>query len=154
MRRTVFATIALAFILPLTAQAQQWTDEETEVWDTIRGSWEKNAANDHEGFMADLHPDMLGWTDIRPIPVDRATVERATRFSMEQAITQTLFWEIQPAGMQIIGEVAITYYFHRRIFTDADGKRQTSRTRLADTLVKSGNRWMLAGWYSEDVTEN
>lgn len=154
MRRTVFAVLALALVLPLTAQAQHWTDEETEVWDTIRALWEKWNAMDLQGSMEYFHPDALGWGGSTPIPIDKASVERSTRFDMEQPDSQTLFWEIEPAGIRIIDNAAVAYYFYRRVFIDAEHKRQTTRTRYTEVLQKSGDRWVWIGWYSHELKEN
>jgi hypothetical protein len=141
--------LGLAFFLPLTTQGQQWTDEEMEVWNTVEANWEKWVAEDLQGALADFHPELLSWGEGNPLPYDRATVERRNRFSMERE--QTLFWEIQPAGIRIIDNVAVVYYFYRSVFLDVEQKSQTFRARYADILMKSDDRWVWVGWYQQEI---
>ena len=69
MRRTVFAVLAFLFLLPLSVQAQEWTSEQMEVWETVKACW---TATDVEEMDACIHEDLVTWRLENAVPLNKA----------------------------------------------------------------------------------
>ena len=78
----------------------------------------KDAARDVEGFTAYFHADYLGWSVEDALPVNKATVRRFIEHQMKT--TQVLVQNIQPVGIELLGDVAFVHYYWTRIETDAE----------------------------------
>ena len=104
----------------------------------------KNAR--HDEILALLHDQFLGWPD----PEERPTAKnRVARFLQENyARPGAWSFEIDRAGIRVLGDVVITQYVINASGKDADGVVQKQATRISHTWIKIGPQWTILGGMS------
>ena len=148
MRKAVLLVSLIALVLPVTAAAQDWSAEQTEVWNTILAQWEASKAKDLTWVERSLHPSFLGWTDEIPMPRDKASVDKWFRYGSENS--QGLMQELYPAGIVVVGSMAVAHYYYSTAAEDRDGKRKTTHGRYTDVLINQNGKWMFIAWRGGD----
>jgi ketosteroid isomerase-like protein len=125
---------------------QTWLEEEEGVWKIEEKYWEFWIKGNIEGLMTLIHKDFVGWPSSSKMPSDR----KAAREFVEKFLAQTkLFaFEIKPAAIKIIGNVAVVHYF--LILKDSEGSQVGSTYRITHTWMKQDGRWQLIGGMSAD----
>jgi len=144
MRKAALLVSLIALVLPVTAAAQDWSAEQTEVWDTILAQWEASKAKDLTWPERVLHPSFVGWTDENPMPNKKASVDEWTRYSSENS--QVLMQELYPAGIVVVGSTAVAHYYYSTAAEDRDGKRKTTHGRYTDVLINQDGNWIFIAW--------
>ena len=136
MRRLVFAVLALAFILPLTAQAQQWNAEQQEVWDAVEACWD---AQEIENYMACIHDDFVSWGSSEDIPWNKTDVRAFTARSIESL--DDVWSYRKPLRIDVRGDVAVVLYVATYINRNkATGEETTTTTNWTEVFERNGNR--------------
>lgn len=125
-----------------TAYAGQWTAEQKAIWKNVETYWALDEKGDTDGFMEYFHEDYMGWFNRRPLPADRAEVARFV--AHYHKAEKTVLTNLQPASINIHGDIAIVHYYYTRI-SEKDGKETTSSGRWTDILKKQGVKWVLIG---------
>ena len=141
--RVLSLTCVLAlFALP--AQAQEWSAEQLEVWETISTMWDLGAADD-PAWQDLLHDSFMGWIGEVPTPHDKATT--VAFIEAEAGQFKTIVQHITPVAIVVTGNTAVVHYFHLGVteFTD-DMSRETSYGRMTDVLTKTGDGWRIVAW--------
>ena len=155
MRRTLVASLALAVLVPLSAQAQQWTTEQQDVWEFEKACWEvfteprerdpdayrMQRAQALETIMACFHDDFVGWGMGRPVPTRKA--DRRPFFARSVETERTVFQHLQPLAINVHGNVAIVIYLatYTTRGLNAPHEEKTVTERWTDICLKEGNRW-------------
>ncbi len=81
---------------------------EDAIWALEREYWEHNRAADIDKIASAWHEEFLGWPQGEPGPVGK---EEARSFARRSYSKPDVFtFEIEPAGIRILGEVAIVHY--------------------------------------------
>jgi hypothetical protein len=139
MRRIVFAVLTVLFLLPITVQAQEWTSEQKEVWETVKACW---TATDVEGMNACTHEDLVTWGLGNVIPLNKTDSGALTSRWFD---TQEVVWSYyQPLNIDVRGDMAIVIYVHH--WADKNrvtGEETTGSNNWTEVFVKEGNRWLL-----------
>lgn len=150
MHRTLVAVLALGVFLPLTAQAQQWTAEQQEVWEFEEACW---ASQDLESNMACFHDDFFGWGTDSPLPTSKA--DRRPFFARRFETQESVFLYLKPLAIHVHGDVAIVVYFAvNTLKNKASGEETTYVDRWTDICLKEGSRWMWIADHGSPVQEN
>ncbi len=148
MRRLVFVVLALAFFLPLTAQAQQWTEAQQGVWQVIEESWVADQADDPSWFDRFVHPNFKGWSATLPVPRDFETSKRWNQY--ERGNSESLIYSLHPVAIVVQGNTAVAYYFISGASENLKGERKTSHSRTIDTLIRENGEWKYLAWFGSD----
>jgi len=147
--RLVYITCVLA-LLALPVQAQQWSPEQQEVWQTIAKQWELEQAED-DAWKNMLHDSFLSWSMEDLMPFDKAAT---TRFAdAEAGDFKIVVQHIVPVGIVVTGDTALAHYYHMTIVEHKNGERETIDGRFTDILTRTGNGWQFIGWVGEEVGE-
>jgi hypothetical protein len=148
MRRVAMLVLLIALGLPAAANAQDWSPEQTEVWDTVVAQWAATRAKDHTWPERTLHPSFLGWTDTYPMPRDKEGVKAWERYDSEGS--QVHAQELNPVGIVVEGSTAVVHYYYSTAAEDRDGKHKTTHGRYTDVLVKHEGKWLFIAWHGGD----
>lgn len=148
MRRGVLLSLLFALVLSAPAMAQDWSPEQTEVWNVIVAQWDSDKASDHTWTERSLHQSFLGWSDENPMPSDRDSVKRWENYSSENL--KVLEQELYPVGIVVEGTTAVAHYFYSVAAEDREGKRKTTHGRYTDVLVKTDGVWLFIAWRGGD----
>jgi ketosteroid isomerase-like protein len=134
---------ALVLLCSANLFAQEWSAAQKEVWKNVEAYWALEAAGNLEGFMSYFHDQYMGWDINEPMPSNKATVRKFIEY--EDKSGKTVFFNLTPAAINVVGNVAIADYYYTQIRKDAEGKEKTSSGRWADVLMKQGDKWVLIG---------
>ena len=142
--RYLFLTAALALLLTSSAaHAQQLSDAEKEVWQTVETYTKRFAENNVDGMMSYFHKDFTGWGAGAPVPSDFATRDKWVRFFVPKI--KVLFYDLQPLAIKVHGDVAIVHYISSMLSVRGNEAAEWSSTNWTDILKKDGGKWMLIG---------
>ncbi len=150
MRRTILAVLAIAVFSPLTAQAQQWTAEQQEVWETLEACWD---AKDLETTMGCIHDDYVAWPMDGGVPLNKVDL----RASMEGFFaTQEAVWAYRkPLSIDVRGEVSTVIYVVDWVSRYlVSGEETSGTTNWTEVFVKNGDRWQLLADHGTEVGGN
>ena len=143
MPRSLLIALAVVIFMPLTAQAQQWTAAQQEVWEFEETCW---ATQDLEALMACFHDDFLGWGVGYPVPTSKA--DRRPRFARDLETEDIVYLNLKPLDVRVLDNVAIVLYLATYTSKNkATGKETTVTERWTDICLKEDNRWT---WIADD----
>jgi hypothetical protein len=137
-------------LLALPAQAQKWSAEESEVWQTISEVWEMEMAGDHS-WTDRLHASYQSWPYEAPFPMDKASTLHFIR--AEEGHFKILAQHLAPVGIVIVGDTAVVHYFHTTVTEWDDGERETSDGRATDVLTRTKDGWRILSWVGDELAE-
>jgi len=143
---SVCVTYVLA-LLALPAQAQEWSAEQLEVWQTISKQWDKEKAGDNT-WVDDLHDSFVGWPSDSQVPHDKDDVARFVAVDSDES--KIVLQHQQPLAIVVTGDTAIAHYFYTTIIEYSDGARDTVDGRATDVLVRTNDRWQILSWVTDE----
>ena len=146
MTRVGIAVMFVALFLPVTAQAQQWTADQQEVWEFEKACWQ---AKDLETMIACFHQDYVGWANAAlPVPLNKADRRVLLGRSFETEDQTFLF--LKPLKITVHGDVAVVLYVATGTNKNKESGEETQFTALwTDILVKEGGGW---AWIADHGT--
>jgi uncharacterized protein (TIGR02246 family) len=104
----------------------------------------KNA--DHSRILDFYHREFLGWPGSQDRPAGRSEAE--TFLEEQYARPLCGSFEIDRAGIRVLGDVVITHYVLNLSTLGANGVEQKQATRITHTWLKEDGRWWIAGGMS------
>ena len=139
MIRCLIAVLALAVFSPLTAQAQEWTAEQQEIWKFEEACW---AAREMEDDC--FHEDFLGWGMAElSAPTSKADRRALRRRTLETEDPTFLF--LKPLSIKVHGNVAVVLYLATGTNKNKVTGEETRFTqRWTDIVLKEGDtlKWI------------
>ncbi len=143
--RKIFVTVALAVaVWTAPVQAQTWSAEQMEVWETELAVWELDWGGDKSWIDDYVLDDALIWSDDRQGVRDKSSVARFYRFV--DAESQYPVGELWPLGIVVHGNVAVVHYRYSEGVIDSKGERTEEHGTFTDVLVKENGRWRYLTW--------
>ena len=141
MHRTVLLASIIAVCTPFGAPAQQRSDEQQEVWQSVEAYTEAFAQGNLEEFLSYFHEDFTGWNISDAVPRDKAFVRKAVG---QAFLSQEMLWyHLTPLVIEVNGEVAVVHYYATWTRQGPAGSELTTKARWTDVLVKQGNQWVM-----------
>lgn len=125
------------------ALAQQWSPAQTEVWNSVEAFHAKYAAGDLEGVFSNIHENYVGWDLSEPTTSNKARLRKFLDYNFKNEKTD--LYDVQPVGINVVGDTAIVYYHFTVITKDAAGEKSYLTGRWADVLKKQDGQWLLIG---------
>lgn len=153
-RHAAVAALIAGFATSLAgpADAQTWSDAQLEVWEFIQGQWDASMEEDATWPDRMLHESFRGWERANPVPRDKASTARWTRFGMESGTT--LIQELHPLAIVVSGNTAVAHYVYSEVTEDSGGERDSGNGRYTDVLVRTGDGWRFLAWHGGEDPEN
>ena len=138
MKRIVITAFALAALLPLAAEAQQWTAEQNEIWAWETACWE---TQDLDVISACFHEDFVGWGDASlGVPTNHA--DRRATHERDFAARETLWVHVKPLSIKVYDNIAVVLYVATTTTKDkATGEISTASQRWTDIAMKTNGTW-------------
>lgn len=137
MRRTLVTALALGVMVPLPAQAQEWTTEQQEVWEFEQACWQ---AQELETLIPCFHDDFLGWGVNSTVPTSKA--DRRPFFARSFETEEMVFLHLKPLAINVHGDMAIVLYLATYTTKNrATGEETTVTDRWTDICLRDGDRW-------------
>ena len=152
--RTAFVLGVLAFLLAGDFSAlssgvmpSQASENEQAVWKLEHEYWRHVQDNDLPAYLALWHKDFLGWPFVSAAPVRKDHITDWITSNTSKGLTFKPI-ELEPAGIQMTGDIAVAYYWMTYKWLDKDGKGASVSVRVTHTWLKDGKDWRIIGGMS------
>jgi len=146
MKRVGILVVAIALFLPVTAQAQNWSAEQQELWEFEKACWE---AEDLETVMACVHDDYVGWGDLQPFSTPKNKADLQVLLGRNFETLDIVFLYLKPLEIRIHGNVAVILYVSTlTVKNKATGEEASFADQWTDIAVKQDGKWKLIADHS------
>jgi ketosteroid isomerase-like protein len=117
------------------------------LWGLERSYWRYVQANDLSSYVNLWHKDFLGWPSVSPAPVRKDHITDWITSQTSQGLT---FHgdDLQPADIQVTGDIVMVFYRMTYKWLDKDGKGAAHTIRVTHTWLKEGKTWKIIGGMS------
>ena len=152
MKRSLTLAAAL-MTAPLVLEAQQWTPEQIEVIESLKGCWDtwmvSMRADDPSVWIDQCTDgDYTFWWAAEGAPNNPETLRR----NFEWIKGTDLGWsDIRPLTVKVFGDVAVMHFYGYWWAKTSDGKTLTEELRT-EVFRKLNGRWVLAAGHSTPRT--
>ena len=134
---------ALLLAVCATANAQQFSGEEQEVWAFIERCSGLFDAGDVEGSLGCFHEDFSGWGPEDPFPRGKKNEESIGAYRTAHQTTRAS--EVRPFTVRVYGNFAFAHYLATRLEERPDGSLEEIKTAWTDLLLRENGRWYWIG---------
>jgi len=150
--KNLTGAIACLFVLlfAFNIQAQEWTNEQKEVWAGVEKYWEINN-NDPLADLKYFDDSYLGWSYENEAPGTRDGVVKSKKYFSTKGKQQ--FNILTPARIWVKGDFAFVHYYYTQVSESNDGKTETERGRWTDILMKKNGMWVLVGDHGGEINK-
>ncbi len=151
--KNLTGAIACLFVLlfAFNIQAQEWTNEQKEVWAGVEKYWEINN-NDPLADLKYFDDSYLGWSYENEAPGTRDGVVKSKKYFSTKGKQQ--FNILTPARIWVKGDFAFVHYYYTQVSESNDGKTETERGRWTDILMKKNGMWVLVGDHGGEINKD
>ena len=136
-------TIMFCFALTSFTFAQEWSDEQKEVWASVEDYWAISSKGDVDGFLSYFHSSFSGWPTGSAAPHNKTDRAKYIRHYMPK--TTTALYTINPEAIWVKENFAFVHYSYTEVEMDMEGKERSNSGRWTDILFKDGNQWFMVG---------
>jgi ketosteroid isomerase-like protein len=154
MFRLAVAVIALAVLLPLTLQAQEWSAEQQEVWTQVERHLVAFHAGDMETAYESVHPDFVFWNSNNSVPGDRSSAWELDRIFFRElgGIWHTALFT--PLTILVYDDFAVINFYVRGLLQEPGGVPSFTTIRWLNVWKKETGGWMLVANYGDFEATN
>lgn len=151
--KNLIGAIACLFVMlfAFNIQAQEWSNEQKEVWAGVEKYWEINN-NDPLADLKYFDDSYLGWSYENEVPGTREGVVKSKKYFSTKGKQQ--FNILTPARIWVKGDFAFVHYYYTQVSESNDGKTETERGRWTDILMKKNGMWVLVGDHGGEIKKN
>jgi len=119
---------------------------EEQIW-KLEEAYFTNLYNaNHDGVLALVHTQFLGWPDAVAKPLDRQGSDDFMKKAFSKPSSCSLKFERE--GIRVTGNVALTQYIIHANCSDAAGVAKKQSSRITHTWTREGEGWKLLGGMS------
>lgn len=143
------AALLMAFLVATSLSAQEWTEDQQEVWKVVEDMWSKWKANDIDGTFDRVHEDYLGWNRSLPMPTSKAKWQASMKKYSEVMHMQD--YDIEPARINVERNTAVIHYYYSYSYMLDMGdekKKIRNEGRWTAFMIMEKDLWMLIGDFS------
>ena len=121
---------------------------EEEIWALEEVYFTNLYKADHEGVLALIDSQFLGWPDSETHAIDKEGAARYMKKMFSKPVSCAL--RIEREGIRILADVAFTEYTIHVTINRAAGVKIKRSSRITHTWVKRGSGWKVLGGMSFD----
>jgi hypothetical protein len=129
-----------------TAKAQDWSEDQLEVWKVVKDMWKSWQSGNTDGISAVLHAKYQGWSDDSPLPVGKQ--ETLDWYNSMKESVKVPMYNIAPARITVLKNAAVVDYYYEMTVSwamGADVGTKQMKGKVAEFYVKEGDKWLLLG---------
>ncbi len=148
----IFLAIFIAlFLFNANSFAQDWSNEQKEVWAGVEKYWEVNQNNPLD-FLQYFDESYLGWSYENEHPSTKNDAAKSFGYWSKKGNEQ--FHSITPSKIWVNGDFAFVHYYFTQVMENSAGVPRTERGRWTDILMKKNGKWMLVGDHGGERKNN
>ena len=133
----------LIFFFALNLSAQQWTEEQKEVWKGVETYWAAGMSDNPMDFLNYFDDSYYGWSYENGAPTTKADAQKSLSYWITKG--KEVLYTITPARIWVNGNFAYVHYYYTQVSEGKDGKPLTERGRWTDILMKKDGKWVMVG---------
>ena len=143
--KNLFAILVVLFTLLFVynIQAQQWTDEQKDVWAGVEAYWQVGMSANPMDFLNYFDDSYYGWDNENDAPSTKADVSKSLKYWTTKG--KVVLYTITPARIWVNGNFAYVHYYYEQVTEGSDGKPNTESGRWTDILMKKDGKWVMVG---------
>ena len=135
--------ISLTVFLSTALFAQDWSDAQKEVWETVKTYNDMAVKGDTQGFLSYIDESYSGWYYFMDAPADKNSLKNIVIYWF--ANSKHLYSTLTPAKIWVDGDYAYVHYYYTEYSEDDEGKKKYENGRLTDILLKKDGKWIVVG---------
>jgi ketosteroid isomerase-like protein len=150
--RTIVLTVAVSLLSLLSPRAiaqLQMSAAQKEVWAGEERYCRAINAGDDEAYMALWDDDFVGWPGSFEKPAGKAGIQE----SVVKSHGSKSHCESTPMAVNVMGDIAMTFYSFHFERTDKNGKTTVSDSRITHTWRRANGVWKIVGGMSGRPSE-
>ncbi len=128
------------------ALAQEWTKEQSELWNVVMNTWVTWKAGDIDGMAVYFHEKYQGWSSDAPLPVGKTEIFKWYKEMKE--FMKVDYISAEPARIVITKNAAVVdYYFSvNATYTRGEEKKsEVMKGKNVEFYVKEDGKWLMLG---------
>jgi ketosteroid isomerase-like protein len=133
----------LFFFVALNLSAQQWTDEQKEVWKGVEIYNAVISSENPADILNYFDDSFYGWSYDSETPHTKADVQKSIKYWITKGKVVT--YTITPARIWVNGNFAYVHYYYSQVSEGKDGKPIVEKGRYTDILMKKEGKWVMVG---------
>ena len=145
----LFSFVFLFLMISITANAQQWTDEQKDVWKGVDAYWAASVSDNPLDFLNYFDDTYYGWSYDNQSPGTKADAKKSLSYWTTKG--KTVYYVITPARIWVNGNFAYVHYYYTQVSEDKDGKPITEKGRWTDILMKKEGKWVMVGDHGGEI---
>jgi hypothetical protein len=122
---------------------------EEEIWKLEEAYFTHLYNANHDGVLALVHSEFLGWPDVAARPLDRQGSADFMKEGFSQPSSCSL--KFQREGIRVTDNVALTQYIIHASCSDASGVVRKQSSRITHTWAREDQGWKLLGGMSMTI---
>jgi len=148
----IFLAIFIAlFLFNANSFAQDWSNEQKEVWAGVEKYWEVNQNNPLD-FLQYFDESYLGWSYENEHPSTKNDAAKSFGYWSKKGKEQ--YHILTPSRIWVNGDFAFVHYYFTQVMENSEGTPRTERGRWTDILMKKNGKWMLVGDHGGERKNN
>lgn len=148
MNKFFICTLLMLFLTAF-ASAQDWTDEQKDVWNGVEAYWAVSTSDNPDNFINYFDDSYYGWSYENGAPMIKADVQTSLKYWTTKG--KVAYYIITPARIWVNGNFAFVHYYYTQVSEGKDGKPLTERGRWTDILMKKDGKWLLVGDHGGEI---
>lgn len=127
-----------------TASAQEWTNEQKEVWSGVEKYWSVAATGDAQAFLAYFDESYNGWDYQSKAPQSKSNTAKWIEYGFKYHKSQ--IYTLTPLAIWVKGDFAYVHYYYNEVDKNTEtGKTENNSGNWTDILMKKDGKWVLIG---------
>jgi ketosteroid isomerase-like protein len=149
LKKLLALSFAMLFLFIANTSAQQWTDEQKNVWAGVEAYWAAGMSENPMDFLNYFDDSYLGWSYDNEAPGTKADVQKSLGYWTTKG--DVVYYIITPARIWVNGNFAYVHYYYTQVTESTDGKPNTEKGRWTDIIMKKGDKWVLIGDHGGEI---
>jgi len=149
LKKLLALTFAMFFIIIANTSAQQWTDEQKDVWAGVEKYWAAGMSDNPMDFLNYFDDSYYGWSYDNEAPSTKADAQKSLGYWTTKG--DVVYYIITPARIWVNGNFAYVHYYYTQVTESTDGKSNTEKGRWTDIVMKKGDKWVLVGDHGGEI---
>jgi ketosteroid isomerase-like protein len=138
------------FVLAVPYSAQEWSEDEIEVWKMEEKYWSLVKNLDLESYMELWHPEFVGWPKANEEPAKYEDVRSVVEDLFTQTEKGSFVIELTPHSSKSYGDVVVVFYRCKASYKDIEGSEYSILNRFTHTWMKHKGKWTIIAGMNAD----
>lgn len=149
MKKLIKTTSICLLLIGGLCQAQDWSEEQAEIWGVVLGSYADADKKDVNWSDKWVSENALVWSSAYPMPRTRDSIKRWDTYQFP--LSDNKVSEYSPTGIVVHGSTAVAHYYYSSAAVNNEGKNKTTHGRCTDVMVKEKDGWKFITWNCADL---